>query len=150
MFICETTLTGCPRSRPRVSLSIYLSCAEAALNQRRLERRLGYTHTDARPSLDGSERFGSGTQAYRTANFEPAAWSWTQLVFLIKITFPPKLKVVDTLTRRLGARTRVTRGRESLEGRVSPPLPLSQPHAIIAFGVRLYCNVNTIQWGIQY
>ena len=25
MFICETTLTGCPRSRPRVSLSIYLS-----------------------------------------------------------------------------------------------------------------------------
>ena len=25
VFICETTPTGCPRSRPRVSLSIYLS-----------------------------------------------------------------------------------------------------------------------------
>ena len=31
-----------------------------------------------RPSRDGSEQFGSGTQAY-TAKFEPAAWSWAQM-----------------------------------------------------------------------
>ena len=34
--------------------------------------------TDARPSRDGSEQSGSGTQAYGP-KFEPAAWSWAQM-----------------------------------------------------------------------
>ena len=49
--------------------------ADAALNgPRRLQ-------TDARPSRDGFERFGSGTQANGqiTAKFEPAAWGWDQM-----------------------------------------------------------------------
>ena len=39
--------------------------------KRRLTARL---QIDARPSRDGFEQFGSGTQAY--GQFEPAAWSW--------------------------------------------------------------------------
>ena len=41
-------------------------------------QRPGYMQTDARPSRDASERFGSGTQAY-AAKFEPAAWSCAQM-----------------------------------------------------------------------
>jgi hypothetical protein len=33
--------------------------------------------TDARPSRDGSERFGPARK--HTAKFEPAAWSWAQM-----------------------------------------------------------------------
>jgi hypothetical protein len=35
--------------------------------------------TDARPSRDGSERFGSAPARKHTAKFEPAAWSWAQM-----------------------------------------------------------------------
>ena len=36
--------------------------------------------TDARPSRDGSEQSGSGTQAYAAKrNIEPAGWSWAQM-----------------------------------------------------------------------
>jgi hypothetical protein len=45
----------------------------------RKQRSTARLQTDARPSRDGSERFGSGTQAYGfTAKFQPAAWSWAQ------------------------------------------------------------------------
>ena len=43
----------------------------------RKRRSTARLQADARPSRDGSERFGSVTQAY-TAKFEPISWSWAQ------------------------------------------------------------------------
>ena len=44
----------------------------------RRRRSTARLQTDARPLREGSEQFGSGTQAY-TAKFDPAAWSWAQM-----------------------------------------------------------------------
>ena len=44
----------------------------------RKRRSTARLQTDARPSRDGSEQFGSGTQRHarkHTAKFKPAAWS---------------------------------------------------------------------------
>ena len=60
-----------PQSQNRPSADIAVR-AKAALNDPVTDRRA------CRPSRDGSEQFGSGTQAY-AAKFEPAAWSWAQM-----------------------------------------------------------------------
>ena len=64
--------------RPKVRIAnIRRYRAEAALNGPVTDR----LQTNARPSRDGFERFGSGTQANGqiTAKFEPAAWGWDQM-----------------------------------------------------------------------